>query len=559
MAMEDAVALVAALDQHASGSGRTGTRSTRRSPPTRRPGTAAGRPDPGLRATRPVVVGALRPRYQSAAALAVRLPLLQPRRCPSRSYAGATRPSSTSVHRALAGRPRRRRGSAAHPVRRRGPTAARPGDPGRPQQTAPPRAGRPGRCRREPPARRTGTARGRCGSAPRTPRPTCPRPATRSPAGSPAAPRLVAVGDGTPLTRRLVCEAARLDHGAVTMLIEDGGRPRTLRTWRAPRCCPAAPTSSAAPAAGAVPVSRLAPAVRPARASRSSALPGTRDKLGAVMARSLQRLHRAGDGVNPRDADPAAGRFAIRRRSGRSHRGPDRPGRALRARRPRPPGRSPTRRAAGPAPRWSAPAASPRPAVAGVGYQRDLAAAAADGRGGPARAEHLRLPGPAPGGCTPRSCPAPRASRPGRSRSSRPAAGSTTPWPSCSPRPGYGVSLAVGLGNAVDVTAPDVLRYLADDEPTRAVALHVESVPDGPALVAAVRHAHAPASRSSRWSSADTTSPTSPRSHTGALATSWRTTRAALRAGRRGAGRRRASSWSTPWPPCRRSGCRPAR
>jgi anthraniloyl-CoA monooxygenase len=31
---------------------------------------------------------------------------------------------------------------------------------------------------------------------------------------------LVAVGDGTPLTRRLVCEAARLGHGAVTMLIE---------------------------------------------------------------------------------------------------------------------------------------------------------------------------------------------------------------------------------------------------------------------------------------------------------------------------------------------------
>jgi hypothetical protein len=32
----------------------------------------------------------------------------------------------------------------------------------------------------------------------------------------------VAVGDGTPLTRRLVCEAARLGLGAVTMLVEDG-------------------------------------------------------------------------------------------------------------------------------------------------------------------------------------------------------------------------------------------------------------------------------------------------------------------------------------------------
>jgi anthraniloyl-CoA monooxygenase len=33
---------------------------------------------------------------------------------------------------------------------------------------------------------------------------------------------LVAVGGGTALTRRLVCEAARLDHGAVTLLVEDG-------------------------------------------------------------------------------------------------------------------------------------------------------------------------------------------------------------------------------------------------------------------------------------------------------------------------------------------------
>ena len=33
---------------------------------------------------------------------------------------------------------------------------------------------------------------------------------------------LVAVGGGTTLTRRLVCEAARLGRGAVTMLVEDG-------------------------------------------------------------------------------------------------------------------------------------------------------------------------------------------------------------------------------------------------------------------------------------------------------------------------------------------------
>jgi acetate---CoA ligase (ADP-forming) len=93
---------------------------------------------------------------------------------------------------------------------------------------------------------------------------------------------------------------------------------------------------------------------------------------------------------------------------------------------------------------------------------------------------------------------------------------------------GVGVSLAVGLGNAVDVTAADVLRHLAADGRTRAVALHVESVPDGPALVGAVRYL---AERKpvaalvvGRCDVADFA-----RSHTGTLATSWRTTRAALR------------------------------
>ena len=93
---------------------------------------------------------------------------------------------------------------------------------------------------------------------------------------------------------------------------------------------------------------------------------------------------------------------------------------------------------------------------------------------------------------------------------------------------GLGVSLAVGLGNAVNVSTPDVLRYLADDEPTRAVALHVESVPDGPALVSAVRYlaARKPVAVLvvGRSDVADFA-----QSHTGALATTWRVTRAALR------------------------------
>ena len=122
---------------------------------------------------------------------------------------------------------------------------------------------------------------------------------------------------------------------------------------------------------------------------------------------------------------------------------------------------------------------------------------------------------------------------------------------------GLGVSLAVGLGNAVDVSTPDVLRYLADDEPTRAVALHVESVPDGPALVSAVRHLTArkpvaalvvgrsdvPTSRSrtpARWPPRGG----SPARRCGRPARCWLTT---------------SSNWPTRWPPCRPSGCRPPR
>ena len=93
---------------------------------------------------------------------------------------------------------------------------------------------------------------------------------------------------------------------------------------------------------------------------------------------------------------------------------------------------------------------------------------------------------------------------------------------------GVGVSLAVGLGNAADVTTADVLNHLADDPHTRAVALHVESVTDGPALTAAVRRlterVPVVALVVGRNDVADFA-----RSHTGALATSWRVTRAALR------------------------------
>lgn len=47
---------------------------------------------------------------------------------------------------------------------------------------------------------------------------------------------------------------------------------------------------------------------------------------------------------------------------------------------------------------------------------------------------------------------------------------------------GLGLSLSVGLGNAVDVDAAAVLRHLAADADTRAIVLHLEGVRDGRAL-----------------------------------------------------------------------------
>ena len=55
-------------------------------------------------------------------------------------------------------------------------------------------------------------------------------------------------------------------------------------------------------------------------------------------------------------------------------------------------------------------------------------------------------------------------------------------------RLGEGVSLAVGLGNAVDVTSADVLEMLAADERTAAIALHLEGVPQGRVLFDTLRH-----------------------------------------------------------------------
>ncbi|WP_158890292.1 acetate--CoA ligase family protein [Amycolatopsis anabasis] len=94
-------------------------------------------------------------------------------------------------------------------------------------------------------------------------------------------------------------------------------------------------------------------------------------------------------------------------------------------------------------------------------------------------------------------------------------------------REGIGVSLAVGLGNAVDVGFAEALDHLARDERTRAVALHVEGVADGRALMAAVhRVTEVKPVVAMKVGASDVGE--FARSHTGALSGDWAVTRAAL-------------------------------
>lgn len=95
-------------------------------------------------------------------------------------------------------------------------------------------------------------------------------------------------------------------------------------------------------------------------------------------------------------------------------------------------------------------------------------------------------------------------------------------------RQGTGLSVGVGIGAGIDVDSADILEYLAGDVHTTAIALHIETVRDGAGLLAAVRTATAVkpvvALVVGQHDVGDFAA-----SHTGALATSWRTTRALLR------------------------------
>jgi acetyltransferase len=93
---------------------------------------------------------------------------------------------------------------------------------------------------------------------------------------------------------------------------------------------------------------------------------------------------------------------------------------------------------------------------------------------------------------------------------------------------GVGVSLGIGIGAGIDISAPEVLDYLIAHEQTKVVALHLENVADGPALLDAVRKLTASKPLVALVVGRNDVSEFA-QSHTGALATSWRTTRSALK------------------------------
>ncbi|MCI0521495.1 MAG: CoA-binding protein, partial [Chloroflexi bacterium] len=97
-------------------------------------------------------------------------------------------------------------------------------------------------------------------------------------------------------------------------------------------------------------------------------------------------------------------------------------------------------------------------------------------------------------------------------------------------RRGLGVSKFISYGNGADLNQVDFLRYLAEDEETRVVALYMESVPDGrafmEALAACAQHKPVVAVKAGRTAAGQRATA----SHTGALAGSDAVYDAALRA-----------------------------
>lgn len=95
-------------------------------------------------------------------------------------------------------------------------------------------------------------------------------------------------------------------------------------------------------------------------------------------------------------------------------------------------------------------------------------------------------------------------------------------------RQDLGLSVGVGIGAGIDVDSAEVVEYLTRDERTAAIALHLETVRDGLRLLAAVRSAAAVKPIVALIVGEHDVGEFAA-SHTGALATSWRTTRSLLR------------------------------
>jgi acyl-CoA synthetase (NDP forming) len=91
-----------------------------------------------------------------------------------------------------------------------------------------------------------------------------------------------------------------------------------------------------------------------------------------------------------------------------------------------------------------------------------------------------------------------------------------------------GLSVGVGIGAGIDVDSADLVEYLTDDDRTTAIALHIETVRDGARLLSAVKAATAVKPVVVLIVGQHDVGEFAA-SHTGALATSWRTTRALLR------------------------------
>jgi acyl-CoA synthetase (NDP forming) len=250
-------------------------------------------------------------------------------------------------------------------------------------------------------------------------------------------------------------------------------------------------------------------------------------KLGSAMSRSLAGFSGRVVGINPRDADEAAGRYGSVRDAVDATGGPiDLAILCV----PAPVSAAAIEDAASAGVRAALVCAGGFAEIGddGIRHQRDLVAAA--------RAADVALLGPNTSGfivpargLSASFVPGVTVLRPGPVAVVAASGGVNHALAFQFDRGGSGVSLAVGIGNGADITAADVLQHLGNDPTTTVIALHVESVPDGPALVDAIRQVTARKPVVALVVGRNEVSEFA-RSHTGALATSWRTTRAALAA-----------------------------